>query len=98
MVKCLWHRHRPFLSVEKGAAVLPQPGGHWALAARDSCCDDVSGQEEPARKGRIFLLHCVLGGAKVAGSPLSVFNCHPSDILQLPFSRNWSKLMVIFPL
>ena len=35
VVKCLSHKHWPFLFVEKGAAVLQWPGGQEELAAID---------------------------------------------------------------
>lgn len=50
VVKCLCHRHWPFLLVEKGAAVLWWPGGLEEIAARGCCPHGFTKQAAPAGK------------------------------------------------
>lgn len=48
VVKCLRHKHWPFLLVEKGTAVLQRPGGQAELAARGCCPNSFTKQATPA--------------------------------------------------
>ena len=52
VVKCLRHKHWPFLLVEKGTAVLQRPGGQEELAARGCCPDGFTEQATPAGEPR----------------------------------------------
>lgn len=89
VVKCLGHRHRPFLLVEKkGTAVLPWPGGSWEPAAWDSCSEDVCENAESASKGvDLSLRLCSPHGARLQFPSESSFNCHLSDFLLSPSIR-----------
>lgn len=52
VVKCLCHKHWPFLFVEKGTAVLQWPGGQEELAARGCCPNGSTKQAAPAGEPR----------------------------------------------
>lgn len=85
VVKCLCHRHWPFLLVEKGAAVLWWPGGWEEIAARGCCPHGFTKQAAPAGKPMGLGLLTICPVTWSSGSLLSgTFLFLSSSLLSFP--------------